>query len=146
MKLVIQRVKHARVEVDGKEVFAIGKGLLIFIGISKEDDGTQIEWLAKKAAELRIFEDDQDKMNLSLKDINGEILLVSQFTLYGSCIKGRRPDFLNASQPQKAEKMYLDFAEAIKQNSIIPKLGEFGKHMDITLLNDGPVTMILERK
>ena len=145
MKLIIQRVKHARVEVDGKEISSIGKGLLIFLGISKEDDGTQIEWLAKKASELRIFEDEQDKMNLSLKDIDGEILLVSQFTLYGSCIKGRRPDFLNAAQPQKAEEMYLKFAEVIKQNGIIPKLGEFGKHMNITLLNDGPVTMILER-
>jgi len=145
MKLIIQRVKYAKVEVDGKEVSSIGNGLLIFIGISKEDDGTQIEWLAKKAIELRIFEDEQNKMNLSLKDIGGEILLVSQFTLYGSCNRGRRPDFLNAAQPDKAEKMYLDFAEAIKQNGIIPKLGEFGKHMDITLLNDGPVTMILER-
>ena len=145
MKLVIQRVKHAKVEFDGKEVSSIGKGLLILIGISKEDDGTQTEWLAKKTVELRIFEDDQDKMNLSLKDIGGEILLVSQFTLYGSCTKGRRPDFLNAAQPQKAEKMYFDFAEAIKQNGIIPKLGDFGKHMDVTLLNDGPVTMILER-
>ena len=145
MKLVIQRVKHAKVEVDGKDISSIGKGLLILIGISKEDDGTQIEWLAKKAIELRIFEDDQDKMNLSLKDIGGEILLVSQFTLYGSCNKGRRPDFLNAAQPENAEKMYLDFAEAIKQNGIIPKLGKFGKHMDVTLLNDGPVTMILER-
>ena len=145
MKLVIQRVKHARVEVDGNEVSSIGKGLFVLIGISKEDDGTQIEWLVKKTVELRIFEDEQDKMNLSLKDIDGEILLVSQFTLYGSCIKGRRPDFLKAAQPQKAKKMYLDFAEAIKQNGINPKLGEFGKHMDITLLNDGPVTMILER-
>ncbi len=145
MKLVIQRVKHAKVEVDRREVSRIGKGLLIFIGISKEDDGTQIEWLAKKAVELRIFEDEQEKMNLSLKDIGGEILLVSQFTLYGNCKKGRRPDFLNAAQPEKAEKMYLDFAEALKQNGIIPKLGEFGKHMNITLLNDGPVTMILEK-
>lgn len=145
MKLVIQRVNHAKVEVDGKEVSSIGKGSLIFIGISKEDDGTQIEWLAKKAVELRIFEDDQDKMNLSLKDIKGEILLVSQFTLYGSSNKGRRPDFLDAAQPGKAERMYLDFAEAIRQNGIVPKLGEFGKHMNISLLNDGPVTMILER-
>ena len=145
MKLVIQRVKHAGVEVDGREVSRIRKGLLILIGISKDDDGSQIGWLAKKVVELRIFEDEQDKMNLSLKDINGEILLVSQFTLYGSCKKGRRPDFLNAAQPEKAEKMYLDFAEAIKQNGIIPKLGKFGEHMDITLLNDGPVTMILER-
>ena len=132
-------------EVDGKEVSSIRKGLLIFIGISKDDDGSQIEWLAKKTVDLRIFEDDKDKMNLSLKDINGEILLVSQFTLYGSCKKGRRPDFLNAAQPEKAENMYFDFAEAIKQNGIIPKLGKFGEHMDITLLNDGPVTMILER-
>jgi len=145
MKLIIQRVKYAKVEVDGKGVSSISNGLLIFIGISKEDDGTQIEWLAKKAVELRIFEDEQNKMNLSLKDIGGEILLVSQFTLYGSCNRGRRPDFLNAAQPDKAEKMYLDFAEAIKQNGIIPKLGKFGEHMDIKLLNDGPVTMILER-
>ncbi len=145
MKLVIQRVKYAGVEVDGREVSRIGKGLLIFIGISKEDDGTQIEWLAKKAVELRIFEDEQEKMNLSLKDIGGEILLVSQFTLYGNCKKGRRPDFLDAAQSEKAEKMYLDFAEALKQNDIIPKLGKFGKHMNITLLNDGPVTMILEK-
>lgn len=145
MKLVIQRVTFASVEVDGKEVSSIRKGLLIFIGISKDDDGSQIEWLAKKAVDLRIFEDDKDKMNLSLKDINGEILLVSQFTLYGSCKKGRRPDFLNAAQPEKAENMYLDFAEAITQNGIIPKLGKFGEHMDISLLNDGPVTMILER-
>ncbi|MCD6177018.1 MAG: D-tyrosyl-tRNA(Tyr) deacylase [Candidatus Cloacimonetes bacterium] len=145
MKLVIQRVKHARVEIGGKEISSIGKGLLILIGISKDDDGTQIEWLAKKAVELRIFEDEHDKMNLSLKEINGEILLVSQFTLYGSCNKGRRPDFLNAAKPEKAKEMYLNFAGAIKQNGIIPKLGEFGEHMDITLLNDGPVTMILER-
>lgn len=145
MKLVIQRVKNAGVEVNGREVSRIGKGLLILIGISKNDDGSQIGWLAKKVVELRIFEDEQDKMNLSLKDINGEILLVSQFTLYGSCKKGRRPDFMNAAKPGKAEKMYLDFAEALKQNGIIPKLGKFGEHMDITLLNDGPVTMILER-
>lgn len=145
MKLVIQRVKFASVKVDGREVSSIGKGLLILIGISKEDNGSQIEWLAKKAVELRIFEDEQEKMNLSLKNIDGEILLVSQFTLYGSCKKGRRPDFLDAAKPEKAEKMYLEFANALKLNGIIPKLGKFGKHMDITLLNDGPVTMVLER-
>jgi len=145
MKLVIQCVKFASVKVDGKKISKIGKGLLILIGISTEDDGTQIEWLAKKAVELRIFEDEQDKINLSLKDIDGEILLVSQFTLYGSCKKGRRPDFLDAAKPEKAEKMYLEFANALKLNGIIPKLGKFGKHMDITLLNDGPVTMVLER-
>jgi D-tyrosyl-tRNA(Tyr) deacylase len=145
MKLVIQRVKHASVEVEGKIISNIRNGLLIFIGISAEDDGTQIEWLAKKAVELRIFEDKENKMNLSLKDVGGEMLLVSQFTLYGSCKKGRRPDFLEAARPDKAENMYLDFAEALKQNGIIPKLGKFGEHMNISLLNDGPVTMILEK-
>jgi D-tyrosyl-tRNA(Tyr) deacylase len=145
MKLVIQRVKHASVEVEGKIISNIGNGLLIFVGISAEDDGTQIEWLAKKAVELRIFEDKENKMNLSLKDVGGEMLLVSQFTLYGSCKKGRRPDFLEAARPDKAENMYLDFAEALKQNGIIPKLGKFGEHMNISLLNDGPVTMILEK-
>ena len=84
-------------------------------------------------------------MNLSLKDVSGELLLVSQFTLYGSCKKGRRPDFLEAARPDKAENMYLEFAEALKQNGIIPKLGKFGEHMNISLLNDGPVTMILEK-
>ena len=145
MKLVIQRVKHASVEVEGKIISNIRNGLLIFIGISAEDDGTQIEWLAKKAVELRIFEDKENKMNLSLKDVSGELLLVSQFTLYGSCKKGRRPDFLEAARPDKAENMYLEFAEALKQNGIIPKLGKFGEHMNISLLNDGPVTMILEK-
>ncbi|MBT4574906.1 MAG: D-tyrosyl-tRNA(Tyr) deacylase [Candidatus Cloacimonetes bacterium] len=145
MKLVIQRVKHASVEVEGKIISNIGNGLLIFVGISAEDDGTQIGWLAKKAVELRIFEDKENKMNLSLKDVSGELLLVSQFTLYGSCKKGRRPDFLEAARPDKAENMYLEFAEALKQNGIIPKLGKFGEHMNISLLNDGPVTMILEK-
>jgi len=145
MKLVIQRVQQAKVKIDGKEISKIGKGLLILIGISKEDDGSQIEWLSKKVIDLRIFEDQQEKMNLSLKDIDGEILLVSQFTLYGNCTKGRRPDFLNAAQPENAEKMYLNFAKALGQNGVSPKLGKFGEHMSVSLLNDGPVTMILER-
>ena len=145
MKLVIQRVKHATVAVESEVISSIGNGLLVLIGISVEDDGTEIEWLAKKTVELRIFEDEQNKMNLSLQDVEGEILLVSQFTLYGSCKKGRRPDFLNAAKPDKAEKLYLEFAEALKKNDIFPKLGKFGEHMNISLLNDGPVTMILEK-
>ena len=145
MKLVIQRVKHATVTVEGEVISSIGNGLLVFIGISVEDVGTEIEWLAKKTVELRIFKDEQNKMNLSLKDVEGEILLVSQFTLYGSCKKGRRPEFLEAAKSEKAERMYLEFAEALKQNGIIPKLGKFGEHMNISLLNDGPVTMILEK-
>lgn len=145
MKLVIQRVKHASVAIQSKQISSIGKGLLVLIGISAEDDGSEIEWLAKKAVELRIFEDEENKMDLSVKDVGGEILLVSQFTLYGSCNKGRRPDFLAAARPEKAKNMYLKFAEAIKQNGIVLKLGEFGEHMNVSLLNDGPVTMILER-
>ena len=145
MRAVLQRVKRGSVTVEGNIVAEIRQGLLILLGIGPEDDLVAAQTLADKVAHMRIFEDEQDKMNLSLKDINGEILLVSQFTLYGSCKKGRRPDFLNAAQPGKAEKMYLDFAEAIKQNGIVAKLGKFGEHMDITLLNNGPVTMILER-
>ncbi|MDP8203515.1 MAG: D-aminoacyl-tRNA deacylase [Candidatus Tenebribacter mawsonii] len=145
MKLVIQRVKQAGVEVDGNEISSIGNGLLIFIGISTDDDGNNIEWLVKKTIDLRIFEDEQNKMNLSVRDVEGEILLVSQFTLYGNCKKGRRPDFMEAAKPEKAEKLYLEFAEVLKLNGIIPKLGKFGKHMNIKLLNDGPVTMILEK-
>ena len=145
MKLLIQRVKHANVKVNGKDISKIGKGLLILIGISKEDSGEEIEWLAKKAVELRIFEDEQRKMNLSLRDINGEIMLVSQFTLYGNCNKGRRPDFMGAAQPDKAEKMYLEFAAELRKYDVICKLGKFGEHMEITLLNDGPVTIMLEK-
>jgi len=145
MRLLIQRVSKAAVSVDGKRVSSIEKGLLIFIGVAKEDDGSQIDWLAQKVVNLRIFEDDYNKMNLSVKDINGEILIVSQFTLYGNSNKGRRPDFLSAANPQKAENMYLDFSNAVTKQGIVPKMGIFGAHMKIDLINDGPVTMILER-
>ena len=145
MKLVIQRVSSAKLEVDGKIVSEINKGMLVLLGISNTDNGSQIEWLAKKLVDLRIFADENGKMNLSIKDVQGEILLVSQFTLYASCKKGRRPDFNNAARPDIAEKLYLEFAEELKKNGIDPRLGIFRAHMNISLTNDGPVTIILER-
>ena len=144
MKLVIQRVKQASVAVNGREISRIGKGLLILIGISKDDDSSQIGWLAKKAVNLRIFEDEQDKMNLSLKDINGEILLVSQFTLYADCRKGRRPSFVAAEAPEKAEPLYRTFVKALIENGVPIQEGIFRKMMEVSLINDGPFTLILE--
>ncbi len=137
----------AKVEVDGKLISKIGNGLMILIGVSEEDDGSQIEWLADKVSSLRIFSDRNEKMNLSIKDkdIDGEILLVPQFTLCGKTKKGRRPDFTSAAKPQEAEKLYLQFAEKLEQKNIKPKLGCFGKHMKVSLENDGPVTIIIER-
>jgi len=145
MKLVIQRVNSACVKIEGEIVSEIKKGLLVFLGISDKDDGNEIEWLAKKLIEMRIFEDQKGKMNLSLPNINGEILLVSQFTLYADCRKGRRPDFNNAAIPDVAEKLYISFAEELEKKGFKPKLGRFGAHMNIELENDGPVTIILER-
>lgn len=145
MKLVIQRVKNATVELDGVIVSQIGKGLLIFLGVSKQDDNSEVNWLAKKAIELRIFEDDDDKMNLSLADVNGEVLLVPQFTLYGNCDKGRRPNFTSAAKPKKALNLFKEFASRLEEIYIKPKLGYFGEHMEISLVNDGPVTIVIEK-
>ena len=145
MKLVIQRVSSASVSVDEKLVSEIGKGYLILIGISRDDDGSQIDWLAKKVSELRIFSDENGKMNLSIKDVAGEVLLVSQFTLYAGCQKGRRPDFTTTAKPEIAEQLYLKFANALKSLGVPLKLGVFGAYMDVKLSNDGPATIILER-
>ncbi|MFC1898580.1 D-aminoacyl-tRNA deacylase [Candidatus Cloacimonadota bacterium] len=145
MKLVIQRVSSASVSVNGELISEIKKGYLILFGVSMEDDGSQIEWLAKKVSELRIFPDDNGKMNLSVKDVVGEVLLVSQFTLYASCKKGRRPDFNGAAKPDLAEKLYLQFAAELKKLGVPAKLGVFGAFMDVKLTNDGPVTIILEK-
>ncbi len=145
MKLVIQRVSSATVEVEGKIVSSIKKGFLVLLGISCEDNGSQIDWLANKLVDLRIFEDENEKMNLSLKDAGGEILLVSQFTLYASCKKGRRPDFNAAARPELAEELYLKFAKRLEDLGIKTELGIFGAHMNINLVNNGPVTIILEK-
>jgi len=145
MKLVIQRVDSAEVEVEGKLVSKIEKGFLILMGVAATDDGSEIEWLAKKTVGLRIFQDAENKMNLSLKDVNGEILLVSQFTLYANCKKGKRPSFIDAAQPDKAEKYYDIFAEELEKNGIKTKKGIFGAFMEVSLENNGPVTIILEK-
>lgn len=147
MKLVIQRVKESSVEVSGKIIGKIGKGLNILIGVGPDDDFSDIKKLVDKTLNLRIFEDEQGKMNLSLLDIEGEVILISQFTLYADIKKGRRPSFTNAADPQKAKELYLKFIEYTE--SIIPgkvQVGEFGADMKVSILNDGPVTIIADSK
>lgn len=153
MKLVIQRVQKADVAVSGKIISEIKRGFLILLGVSEQDsenDSEQeseqvIEWLAKKCSELRIFPDENDLMNLSIKDVGGEVLLISQFTLYANCSKGRRPSFVQAARPEKAERLYLQFAKALKEKGVTTKMGIFGADMKVSLINDGPVTIILEK-
>ena len=145
MKIVLQRVKNASINVDDKEISKINKGLLIFLGVGKGDSESEIDWLVNKIVNLRIFEDEQGKMNKSLLDVDGEILLVSQFTLYADCNKGRRPNFTQSENPEKAKELYLLFRKKLAQNNVIVKCGIFGADMKVSLLNDGPVTIILER-
>ena len=144
MRAVIQRVNNASVEVDGKTVGEIGKGLLVFLGVGDGDTDRDFNYIADKTAGLRIFSDEDDKMNLSVTDINGEILVVSQFTLYGDCRKGRRPNFTSSMEPVTAEKMYEDFIKTIESKGIKTAHGEFGADMQVSISNDGPVTILLD--
>lgn len=144
MRAVIQRVNGASVEVDGKTVGEIGKGLLVFLGVGDGDTQTDLNYIADKTAGLRIFSDEDDKMNLSVTDIDGEILIVSQFTLYGDCRKGRRPNFTSSMEPVTAEKMYEDFIKLIEAKGIKTAHGEFGADMQVSISNDGPVTILLD--
>lgn len=143
MKAVIQRVKNARLSVEGKLISEIGQGLVVFLGVGKCDEYKEIEILSKKIANMRIFEDENGKMNLSVKDILGEILLVSQFTLYANTSHGNRPSFFDAESPERANLMYEQFALALSEYNIPVKKGVFGADMQIEQLNDGPVTIIL---
>jgi len=145
MKLVIQRVLEARVKVDSNIIGQINQGLLVFLGIHEEDTEEKIDWLVNKLCKLRIFEDDNQKMNLSVKDINGDILIVSQFTLYANCERGNRPDFISAAKPEKANHLYNLFIKQLKTYQIKVETGIFGANMKISLINDGPVTVIIER-
>ncbi|OGH96647.1 MAG: D-tyrosyl-tRNA(Tyr) deacylase [Candidatus Melainabacteria bacterium RIFOXYA12_FULL_32_12] len=146
MKAVIQRVKNASVEIN-KELFSkINSGILVLLGIEKSDTEEQARFLANKIVDLRIFADDTGKMNLSLLDIKGEILVVSQFTLAGDCSKGKRPGFDNAAKPDTAIPLYEKFLEYLEERGLTPKTGKFGAMMDIALVNDGPVTFILSAK
>jgi len=146
MRVVIQRVKQAQVTVDSTVKGAIGKGLLIFVAVAKEDSLTDIDYLTRKIVELRIFEDQHGKMNLSVLDVGGELLIVSQFTLLGDCVKGRRPSFDEAADPKTAEDLYQRFVEALKSKGLTVATGEFRAMMDVSLINDGPVTFILDSR
>ena len=145
MKIVLQRVKQAKVTVDNKVTGEINRGMLILLGVHKDDSEQQADFLVNKCIELRIFPDDEHKMNLSLQDVNGEALIVSQFTLYGNCKKGRRPSYTDAAPPEKGERLYEYFIEKMREQSIAVQTGIFGAMMDVELINDGPVTIILER-
>lgn len=144
MKAVIQRVKSATLKVDGKLISEIGAGLVVFLGIKTGDSRAAVEQIAGKISRLRIFEDENGKMNLSVKDVNGEILLVSQFTLYGDCSHGNRPSFTLAERPEQAEPLYEYCALKLKEEGIAVKQGVFGADMKILQLNDGPVTIVYE--
>ena len=146
MKAVIQRVKQASVEVEGEIVGKILQGLLIFLGVAKEDTAQQADYLVNKITQLRIFEDADGKMNLSMQETKAEILVVSQFTLYGDCDKGRRPSFDKAADPKKAEELYHHFIEQFKKQNFKVEAGRFRAMMDVHLVNDGPVTFIIESK
>ena len=145
MKALIQRVKRASVTVDGVKISEISKGILVFLGVEKDDEKENAEKLADKIYKLRIFEDTNDKMNFSVVDVSGEILVVSQFTLCGDCKKGTRPSFDNAASPELAVKLYEYFVELLKNKNISVKTGKFRTMMDVELINDGPVTFMLEK-
>ena len=145
MKLVVQRVKEAKVEVDEKMVGKINKGFLVLIGITHEDEKEQADYLVKKLCNLRVFEDENGKMNLSLKDVKGELLIVSQFTLYADCSNGNRPSFTNVARPEKANELYEYFCKECEKNDIKVEKGIFGADMKVSLINDGPVTIIIEK-
>ncbi|WP_404347038.1 D-aminoacyl-tRNA deacylase [Sutcliffiella horikoshii] len=146
MRVVLQRAKRAEVRVAGDVVGKIDRGLMLLVGVTHEDTIEDAAYVAEKVSNLRIFEDEQDKMNLSLLDVKGQILSVSQFTLYGDCRKGRRPNFMDAAKPEHAETIYEAFNEELRGKGIVVETGRFGAMMDVDFVNDGPVTLIVESK
>ncbi|MBO7208167.1 MAG: D-tyrosyl-tRNA(Tyr) deacylase [Clostridia bacterium] len=146
MRAVVQRVSYASVKVDKEVTGKIKKGLLVFLAVCDDDTNKDLEYMADKVSGLRIFEDDEEKMNLSVTDVGGEILVISQFTLYGDCRKGKRPSFASAGEPNYANKMYEEFIKNLKEKGIPVEKGVFGADMKVELLNDGPVTILLDSK
>lgn len=144
MRAVIQRVKNASVKIDGRVNGEAGEGLLIFLGVGKGDADADLKYIADKILGLRIFEDENGKMNRSVTDISGDLLIISQFTLYGDCRKGKRPSFDGAMPPKEAEEMYESFVAYMRESGLKTETGEFGADMKVELLNDGPVTIILD--
>lgn len=144
MRALIQRVSEARVTVAGEVTGQIGQGMLVLLGVGHEDSANQVAWMAEKLTGLRIFEDDEGKMNLSLTEVGGAMLVVSQFTLFGECKKGKRPSFTGAAPPEQAQGLYNQFVDAIRQRRIEVGTGRFREHMDVALVNDGPVTLWVE--
>lgn len=146
MRAVVQRVSEASVTVDGEITGKIGKGLLVLAAVHTDDSWDQVQWVADKIARLRIFEDDDGKMNRSVEDVNGEVLIVSQFTLYGDVRKGTRPSFITSARPEKAEPMYEKMVEYLRESyPMNVETGKFAAMMDVALVNDGPVTIIVEK-
>ena len=146
MRACLQRVTEARVTVAGEAVGEIGLGLLVLLGVGQGDGPEQARWLAEKVVGLRIFEDDQGKMNRSLDEVGGAMLVVSQFTLYGDCRKGRRPSFIEAAPPELAERLYVQFVEEVGRQGITVATGRFREHMLVSLVNDGPVTLVVDTR
>ena len=144
MRAVVQRVSQASVSIRGETVGSIGPGLVVLLGIHNEDTEQEIKWMTDKIVHLRIFEDESGKMNRSLVDIGKEMLIVSQFTLYGDCRKGRRPGYSSAAPPEKAEPMYRKFIELVKKHKINTATGQFQEMMEVSITNSGPVTLLLD--
>ncbi|MGK7371221.1 MAG: D-aminoacyl-tRNA deacylase [Candidatus Halalkalibacterium sp. M3_1C_030] len=146
MKVVLQRAKNASVTVDEKQVGAISSGLVLLVGIHEEDTEDEMQWISEKILKMRIFDDKDGKMNLSVEDVGGELLVISQFTLYGDASKGNRPSYIEAAGPEKAQKLYEQMIDYFKDNSGLKvESGTFGAYMDVKLTNDGPVTIVLEK-
>lgn len=146
MRLVVQRSKEASVTVNGEVVGKISKGLVVLVGVTHDDTEEDAKYLADKVVNLRIFDDEDGKMNVSLLDVQGEILSISQFTLYGDCRKGRRPNFMNAAKPDMANDLYEKFNEYVREKGVKVETGLFGAMMEVSLINDGPVTLIVDSK
>lgn len=145
MRILLQRVSRAAVRVDGEIAGAIEKGFVALVGVTHGDSEKEVDWLANKVAGLRVFEDDEGKMNLSLLDVRGSVLVISQFTLYGDASRGRRPSFTNAAPPDLAEPLVEQFAAGLRRRGLRVASGVFGAHMEVEIHNDGPVTMMLEK-